>query len=54
MSLAPIAVIAMLKLTSPSFAENFASPLGVIINLVAVFIFVGAYKYGQKIVNIKG
>lgn len=54
MSLAPIAVIAMLRLTSPSLAENFATPIGVIVNLIAVLIFVVAYKYGKKIVDIKG
>lgn len=53
MSLSPIAVIAMLKLNSPSFAENFATPIGVLINLIAIVIFIGAYKYGQKIVDIK-
>ena len=54
MSLAPIAVIAMLRLTSPSLAENFATPIGVVVNLIAVLIFVVAYKYGKKIVDIKG
>lgn len=53
MSIAPIAIVAMLRLTSPSLAENFSTPLGIVMNIVAIAVFIGAYKYGQKIVNIK-
>lgn len=53
MSLMPIAVVAMLKLTNPAFAANFATLSGVIVNTIAIGIFVCAYKYGQKIVDIK-
>lgn len=54
MSVMPIAVVALLKLTNRSFAENFATPVGVIVNIIAIGIFVAAYKYGTKIVDIKG
>ena len=54
MSVMPIAVVALLKLTNRSFAENFATPVGVIVNIIAIGVFVAAYKYGTKIVDIKG
>lgn len=53
MSLMPIAVVLMLRLTNDSFAANFATPIGVIANTVAIGIFVGSYIYGNKIVAIK-
>ena len=54
MSLMPIAVVAMLRATNDSFAESFASPVGVIVNTIAIAVFIGAYRYGLKIVDIKG
>lgn len=54
MSVMPIVVVALLRLTNESFAANFATLTGVIVNTMAIGIFVGAYKYGQKIVDIKG
>jgi len=53
MSVMPIAVVAMLRFTNESFAANFATPIGVIVNTVAIGIFVGAYIYGNKIVDVK-
>lgn len=53
MSIMPIVVVAMLKFTNQSFAANFATPMGVLINTVAIGIFIGAYIYGNKIVDIK-
>lgn len=53
MSVMPIGIIAMLRFTNPSFAESFASPLGVIVNIIAIGIFVGSYILGQKIMDIK-
>jgi len=53
MSIMPIAIVMLLKATNPSFAENLASPLGIVINTVAIVIFLAAYRYGRKIVNIK-
>lgn len=54
MSVMPIAVVAMLRLTNESFAANFATLTGVLVNTLAIGIFVGAYIYGNKIVDIKG
>lgn len=53
MSLMPIALVAMLRFTNDSFAENFATPIGVFANTVAIGIFIGAYFYGNKIVEMK-
>lgn len=53
MSLMPIALVAMLRMTNESFATNFATPTGVVANTVAIGIFIGAYIYGNKIVEIK-
>lgn len=54
MSLMPIALVAFLKGSNDMFAANFATPSGVLINTIAIGIFLGAYKYGLKIVDIKG
>lgn len=54
MSVMPIVVVALLKVTNDAFAENFATPMGVIVNTIAIGIFLAAYKYGLKIVDIKG
>lgn len=53
MSLMPIPIVAMLKFSNDSFAANFASFKGIAVNTVAIVIFVLAYKYGLKIVDIK-
>ena len=54
MSIMPIAVVALLRFTNDAFAANFATITGVLANTVAIGIFVGAYIYGNKIVDIKG
>lgn len=54
MSIMPIAVVALLRFTNDAFAANFATVIGVIANTVAIGIFVGAYIYGNKIVDVKG
>lgn len=53
MSIMPIAVVAMLRFTNESFATNFATPIGVAVNTIAIGVFIGAYKYGNKIVDVK-
>ncbi|MBQ9766446.1 MAG: type II secretion system F family protein [Lachnospiraceae bacterium] len=53
MSIMPIVVVAMLKFTNDTFAKNFATVTGVLVNTVAIGIFIGAYVYGNKIVDIK-
>lgn len=53
MSVMPIIVIALLRVSNPSFAESFASLSGVLVNTIAIIIFVAAYKYGKKIIDVK-
>lgn len=53
MCIMPIGIVAMLKLTNPSFAGNLATPVGVIVTTFAIGIFVIAYFWGQKIINIR-
>lgn len=52
MCIMPIALVAMLKLTSPDFANNLNSVLGVVVTTIAIGIFVASYFWGQKIINI--
>lgn len=52
-SLSPIVIVMMLRLTNPSFAERFASFSGVMANTAAIIIFIAAYFLGQKIVMIR-
>lgn len=53
MSIMPIVVVAMLKFTNDTFAENFATPIGVMVNTIAIGIFVVSYRYGLKICDVK-
>ena len=53
MSLMPIALVAMLKITNDSFARNLATPVGVFVTTFAIGIFVGSYFWGMKICDIK-
>lgn len=53
MSIMPIMVVAMLKFTNDTFAENFATPIGVLVNTIAIGIFVASYRYGLKICDVK-
>lgn len=52
MCIMPIALVAMLKLSSPDFASNLSSVVGVIVTTIAVGIFVASYFWGQKIIDI--
>lgn len=53
MCIMPIALVALLKLSSPSFAENLSSFLGVAATTIAVGIFVASYFWGRKIIDIR-
>lgn len=53
MSLMPIVLVAMIKKSGSTFAENLASPLGAIVSTFAICIFVGAYIWGSKIIDVK-
>lgn len=54
MNLMPILLIAMLRFTNETFAENFAKPTGIISITIAIGMFLFAYFWGRKIVDIKG
>jgi tight adherence protein B len=49
----PIALIALIKLMSPEFAENYRTATGIGATTVAVIIFVIAYYVGKKVLDIK-
>lgn len=53
MSIMPIGIVAILRFTNDSFATSFTSPLGIIVNIVAIGAFIGSYILGQKICDIK-
>lgn len=53
MTVMPIFMIGAIKLMSPDFAANFATPSGIAATVVAVIIFVLAYFIGKKIMVIK-
>ncbi len=53
MTIMPIGIVAILRLTNESMANSFATPLGVVVNIIAVLMFIGSYILGQKICDIK-
>lgn len=53
MCIMPIALVAMLKVSSSSFADNLASFTGVLVTTIAVAIFVASYFWGRKIIDIR-
>lgn len=54
MMIIPVGMILMIRTMMSSFAKSFASVPGVIAVTVAVGIFIGAYKLGNKIMDVKG
>ena len=53
MMVMPIALVGMIKLMSPEFAANFATPAGIIATTVGVVLFVVAYFVGNAVLKIK-
>lgn len=53
MCIMPIILVAMLKMSSGSFADNLSSFLGVIATTIAIVIFVASYFWGRKIIDIR-
>lgn len=53
MCLMPAVLVAMLKVSSGSFADNLASATGVIVTTIAIGIFIGAYIWGRKIIDVR-
>jgi len=53
MTVMPIALIAIIKMMSPEFAANFATPSGIISTTIAVVMFIVAYFVGNIVLAIK-
>lgn len=49
----PIAIIGVIKLMSPDFAQKFVTPSGIAATTVAILMFVGAYYLGKVLLDIK-
>lgn len=49
----PVAIIAMIKFSSPDFGANFTSGSGLVSTIVAIIMFVSSYFIGKKILDIK-
>ena len=54
MNVLPIVIVLMMRLMSQEFANSFGSVIGVVGLSITVALTIGAYKLGQKIMNIKG
>lgn len=54
MNVLPIVIVFMMRMMSQEFADSFSSLIGVIGLSVSAGLTIGAYKLGQKIMNIKG
>lgn len=53
MTVMPVFMIAAIKMMSPDFAANFATPSGVAATIAAIFVFIISYLIGKKIMVIK-
>lgn len=53
MCVIPIFLVILLKRMSSMFAENLATPIGVIVTTFSVAILIASYFWGKKIINIK-
>lgn len=53
MCLMPVVLVGMLKTSSGSFSENLSSVIGVVVTTIAIGIFIGAYLWGRKIIDIR-
>ena len=49
----PIGLVGIMKMMSPDFANNFASPAGILATTFAVGLFVASYFIGNAVLNIK-
>ncbi len=54
MNVIPIFLVLMLRMSSSEFDAAFGSVIGVICMTIGVGFFLGAYKIGQKMMDIKG
>ena len=49
----PVILVGLIKMMSPDFAANFATPTGILSTTIAVVMFVVAYYVGKNILDIK-
>ncbi len=54
MNVIPIVIVFMMRMMSQDFANSFSTIIGVVGLTVSVSLTIGAYKIGQKIMDIKG
>lgn len=53
MTVMPIGLVGLIKMMSPEFAANFATPAGVIATTIGVALFIVAYFVGNAVLKIK-
>lgn len=53
MTAMPIALVGVIKMMSPEFANNFATPAGIISTTIGVILFIAAYFVGNAVLSIK-
>lgn len=53
MIIMPILLIGVIKLMGEDFANNFATPAGIISTTIAIVMFVASYFVGKAVLNIK-
>lgn len=49
----PVALIGVIKMTSPDFGANFTSPTGIISTTIAIALFIVAHFVGKVVLDIK-
>ena len=49
----PVALVGLIKMSSPDFADNFATPAGLVSTTIGVVLFVISYFLGKKLLDIK-
>ncbi len=54
MMIIPVGLVFMMRFLMTGMAESFATVPGVIATTIAIGIFIGAYKLGNKIMDVKG
>lgn len=52
MIMMPIALIAIIKLMSPEFGDNYTTPAGILATTLGIICFVASYYMGRKILDI--
>lgn len=53
MTVLPIALIAIIKMMSPEFGDNFTTPAGILATTIAIIMFIVAHFVGKAVLAIK-